>query len=84
MFQRTYGMVGDRKSCEGVRILRLVPGQQADSSGLGLGQFFGGVHGLAGMGSLRDGRRQTVGLQMGERGVENGFGAIEVTASARW
>jgi hypothetical protein len=74
MFSITYRRVeGGRKSREGLRMLLLVLGQQADSSGLGLGQFFG-VQGLAGMDRLREGRRQAVGLQFGERGVENGFG----------
>src|SRR5580704_3270954 len=56
-----------------LRVLRLVPGEQANSSGLSLGQFFrSGAHGLAAMDHLRDGWRQAVGLQLIERGVENG------------
>jgi hypothetical protein len=40
---------------QALRVLRLVPSEQADSGGLGLGEFLGGAHGLAGVYHLRDG-----------------------------
>ena len=57
-------------------VLRLVPGEQANSGGLRLGEFLGrSAHRLAGVDHLGDGCRQAVRFQLGERGVENGFGA---------
>src|SRR5271170_7473647 len=69
MFPRTYRRVTNLT--QALRVLRFVPGEQADSGGLRLGR---GAHRLAGMDHLRDGCEQAVGFQLGERGVENGFG----------
>ena len=59
-------------------IFRFVPCKQADSGSLRLGQFLGGgAHWLAGMDGLGHGCWEAVGLQLGERCVENGFGAAQ-------
>jgi len=60
---------------QALRVLRFVPGEQADSGGLGLGEFRGGgAHRLAGVDRLCDGGGQAVGFQFCEGGVENGLG----------
>ena len=60
-------------------VLRLVPGEQAASGSLRLRQFLGsGAQRLTGMDGLRYGCGEAVGLQRGERGVENGFGAAQL------
>jgi hypothetical protein len=54
---------------------RLVPGEQAYSGGLGLGQLLGGsAHRLARMDHLGHGCGQAVGFQLGELGAKDGLG----------
>src|SRR5277367_4448020 len=63
---------------QALRILRLVPCEQADSGSLRLRQFLGGgAHRLAGMDGLGHGRWEAMRLQLGERCVEYSLGAAQ-------
>ena len=61
-----------------LRVFRFVPREQTAACGLGLSQLLrGSAQGLARMDGLRDGGRQALGFQRGQRGVENRVGAAE-------
>jgi hypothetical protein len=63
---------------EALRIGRIVPSEELAARVANLGKFLsGGAHRLAGMDGLGDRRGEALGLQGGEGGVEDGFGAAE-------
>jgi hypothetical protein len=65
---------------EEMRIGGFIPSDEAVASLLGLGQFLrGGGHGLSRMDGLGDRCWKALTLKGGERGVEYGFGAAELT-----